>query len=280
MPISIAWRRPSRVPPAEPFDYETKVWGSTAASLRPTALSALRLRYCLEDIAAVRGTLVEVGCGAGAFAAAIGRHRPDLRVIGLDLSARALLAARAAGVDPLVRGDAERLPLADESAQAIAFFDVLEHVNRPGVMLAEAARVLRPGGLLHAFVPCEGSLYTLHGIASRLGFSPKERYGGHIQRLTPGDLRRELRCAGLRVRRWRWSGHPLTQAIDLGYFTFLALRGRNVETTVEGLASRGRGLGARALGAAAAATALVGYAESRMLRGVPAVGVHVACVRD
>jgi SAM-dependent methyltransferase len=268
------------VPRAEPFDYESKVWGATAASLRPTALSALRLRYCLEDIAPARGTLIEVGCGAGAFAAAIARHRPDLRVIGLDLSASALTAARASGVRELVRGDAERLPLRDGAADVLVFFDVLEHVARPEAMLAEAARVLRPGGMLHAFVPCEGSAYTLHGLASRLGFSPKERYGGHIQRLTAGDLRRGLAAAGLRPRRWRWSGHPLVQLVDLAYFTFLALRGRNVSTTVEALAARGRGMRSRLLGAAAGAVALLSYAESRALRAVPAVGAHVMCLRD
>ena len=264
---------------APPFDYESKVWGGAEVSLRPTSLGALRLRYCLEDLGPVRGVVVELGCGAGAFARAIARHRPDLAVVGLDLSERSLRIAREAGARRLVRGDAARLPFRDGCVDAVVFFDVLEHVARPEALLREAARTLRPTGLLHALVPCEGSAYTLHGIASRLGHSPKERYGGHIQRFTAGELRRLLRGAGFRIRRWRWSGHLLTQVADLAYFTALALRGRNVDANLETLAAA-NGPGARALGAAVKLVALAGYAESRLLRAVPAVGVHVTCLRE
>src|SRR5207249_4034816 len=117
------------------------------------------------------------------------------------------------GASRVVRGDVARLPFVDRSVDAVVFFDVLEHVSHPDVLLAEAARVLRPGGRLHGFVPCEGSLYTLHGLASRLGYSPKERYAGHIQRLTPGSLTSLLRRAALRPTGRRWSGHYFTQLI-------------------------------------------------------------------
>jgi SAM-dependent methyltransferase len=266
------------MPRASAFDYESKVWGDQDLSLDPTTLGALRLRYCLEDLADVRGTLVELGCGGGAFLRAAERHRPDLRVVGIDISERAM--ARAAGSRAgLVRGDVGRLPLASASADAVVFFDVLEHVADADAVLAEAARVLRPGGRLHAFVPCEGSAYTLHGVASRLGFSPKERYAGHIQRLSARELDQRLRSVGLVPRAWRWSGHLFMQVVDLAYFSLLALRGRNVDTTLEALASRSRGLPGVALGLAVRAVAGVGYIESRIMRKAPALGAHVTCVR-
>src|SRR5437879_470304 len=214
-------------PPPEDFDYESKVWGEQELSLDPTTLGALRLRYCLEALQGVRGTVLELGCGAGSFLRALRSHRPDLAIVGLDLSARALVHARARGASRVVRGDAARLPFVDRSVDAVVFFDVLEHVANPDVLLAEAARVLRSGGRLHGFVPCEGSLYTLHGLASRLGYSPKERYAGHIQRLSARDLERRLRSVGLVPRAWRWSGHLFMQVVDLAYFSLLALRGRN-----------------------------------------------------
>jgi SAM-dependent methyltransferase len=266
--------------PEVAFDYESKVWGEQSVSTHPTSLGALRLRYCLEDLHDLRGTVLELGCGAGGLARSLSRRRPELRVIGLDISERALARARAHGTRLTLLGDVEDLPVRSDSVDAVIFFDVLEHVKRPEVLLAEAARVLRPGGRLHAFVPCEGGLYTLHGLASRFGFSPKERYAGHIQRLSAEDLRRLLESAGLGIRRWRWSGHLLTQAIDLAYFTALAARGRNVDTTVEALAARGTGVGAKALGLAAKTVALLGYAESRALRALPAAGVHVTCIRS
>ena len=265
---------------AAPFDYESKVWGESEVSLRPTSLGALRLRYCLEDLEAARGLLIELGCGAGGFARAIAHHRPDLTVVGVDISARALATARGARGGPrYARGDVEAVPLRSGSVDAVMFFDVLEHVDRPGLLLAEAVRVLRGGGLLHAFVPCEGSAYTLHGIASRLGYSPKERYAGHIQRLSASELRRMLVATGFVVERWRWSGHLLLQAVDLAYFTLLAARGRNVDTTIEGLAARSDGPGAALLRLAVWSVAAASYAESRLLRAVPASGVHVTCRR-
>ena len=266
-------------PPPEDFDYESKVWGEQELSLDPTTLGALRLRYCLEALQGVRGTVLELGCGTGSFLRALRSHRPDLAVVGLDLSARALVHARARGASRVVRGDVARLPFVDRSVDAVVFFDVLEHVSHPDVLLAEAARVLRSGGRLHGFVPCEGSLYTLHGLASRLGYSPKERYAGHIQRLTPGSLTSLLRRAALRPTGRRWSGHYFTQLIDLGYFSFLAARGRNVEGTLEAVAAREGGARGRLLGGALKAVAALGYGESLLLRNIPAAGVHVTAVR-
>ena len=265
--------------PAETFDYESKVWGEQEFSLDPLTLGALRLRYCLDELRDVRGTVLELGCGAGAFMRALGRYRPDLAVVGLDISERALERAHDRGAAHLVRADVERLPFLNGSIEAVVFFDVLEHIEHPDRLLREAARVLRPGGRLHGFVPCEGSLYTLHGLASRLGYSPKERYAGHIQRLTPRSLAASLKRAGLRVIGWRWSGHYLMQLVDLGYFSLLAARHQNVDGTLEAVAAREGGARGILLGAAVKAVAAVGYAESILLGRLPAVGAHVTAVR-
>ena len=134
-------------------------------------------------------------------------------------------------------------------------------------------------GLSGAASADEGSAYTLHGIASRLGYSPKERYAGHIQRLSARELERRLRSVGLVPRAWRWSGHLFMQVVDLAYFSLLALRGRNVNTTVEAIVDRSRGIRGAALGVAVRAVAGLGYAESRIMRKAPALGAHVTCVR-
>jgi SAM-dependent methyltransferase len=267
------------MPPAETFDYESKVWGEQEFSLDPTTLGALRLRYCLDELRDVRGTVLELGCGAGAFVRALRRYRPDLAVVGLDISQRALERVQDRGAARVVRADVERLPFVSGGIDAVVFFDVLEHVEHPDDLLREAARVLRRGGRLHGFVPCEGSLYTLHGLASRLGYSPKERYAGHIQRLTPRSLASSLKRAGLRVTGWHWSGHYLMQLVDLGYFSLLAARDRNVDGTLEAVAVREGGLRGMLLGAAVKAVAAVGYAESLLLRRFPAAGAHVTAVR-
>jgi SAM-dependent methyltransferase len=89
-------------------------------------------------------SVLDIGCGIGRFGAAVtGR----LDWIGLDTSPRQL-------VDnphrPLIRADAARLPAAEASVDAVVMLWMLYHLAEPRQALAEARRVLRPGGLLAA----------------------------------------------------------------------------------------------------------------------------------
>ena len=259
------------------FDYEAKTWGGHAVGVSPRYLGALRLRYCLADLAHARGTVLEVGCGAGAMARAIKRGRPDLQVVGCDISQKAIALARQdpQGVSFEV-GDAYGLPYRDGNFEAVVMFDVLEHLSEPGRSIREVVRVLSPGGLFHLFVPCEGELHTIHGILARLGWRAKEKYGGHIQRLTARDVIVELERAGLEVLRSRWSGHLINQLVDAAYFTALDLRRRNVETSIEGyLAGAQRSLRSLAVELAKSAVAVASYYESVFIPWLPGMGIHI-----
>ena len=89
--------------------------------------------------------LLDLACGAGLLAPHVaGRGH---RHVGLDLSATALPQARDHGVVP-VRGDVLHLPFADAVADVVVAGEVLEHVEEPLRLVAEACRVLRPGGTL------------------------------------------------------------------------------------------------------------------------------------
>ena len=97
--------------------------------------------------AAVRpgSVLLDLACGGGLLAPHVqGRGH---RHVGLDLSPTALPVAREHGVVP-VRGDVLRLPFRDEVADVVVAGEVLEHVAEPLDLVAEACRVLRPGGTL------------------------------------------------------------------------------------------------------------------------------------
>lgn len=91
--------------------------------------------------------LVDVGCAHADFEAWV---RPSLRsYTGIEPSKALLPKNRQEGrAFRLLRGQAEKLPLPANSADALLLKEVLDHCWGPEKVLAEAARVLRPGGLV------------------------------------------------------------------------------------------------------------------------------------
>jgi O-succinylbenzoic acid--CoA ligase len=98
----------------------------------------------------------DVCCGTGDMVIGLARAvGPRGRVLGVDFApgmltgaARRLAAARVGPVGGLICGDAEALPVREESLDAVTFAFGLRNVPRPAAALAEARRVLRPGGRL------------------------------------------------------------------------------------------------------------------------------------
>jgi ubiquinone/menaquinone biosynthesis C-methylase UbiE len=98
---------------------------------------------------ALGGTCVEIGCGAGRVTQALGRS--FRRVVAVDVSERMIEMAREASPDTVEfhRVDAPVIPFADGAADAVFSCHVLQHLETREALrtyLAEARRVLRPGG--------------------------------------------------------------------------------------------------------------------------------------
>ena len=94
--------------------------------------------------------ILDVATGTGMVAAEL-RGRADCTIVGLDQSPEMLAAARTrfasdgARVE-LIEGQAEELPFADESFDALTFTYLLRYVDDPPSTIKELARVVRPGG--------------------------------------------------------------------------------------------------------------------------------------
>ncbi|WP_281903542.1 methyltransferase domain-containing protein [Phytohabitans aurantiacus] len=89
--------------------------------------------------------LVDIGCGAGLLAPHVAGK--GYRHVGVDVTRSALEQAATHGVTPVL-ADAAALPLMDGCADVVAAGEILEHVPDLPATVAEACRVLRPGGLL------------------------------------------------------------------------------------------------------------------------------------
>ena len=113
----------------------------------------------VDELGAERGIRwLDVGCGTGALTEAIVARCEPASVLGVDPSPGFLEAARArprlVGLPSVrfVEGDAQRLPAADRSVDAVVSGLVLNFVPDPAVALAEFRRVAVPGGLVAAYV--------------------------------------------------------------------------------------------------------------------------------
>jgi SAM-dependent methyltransferase len=104
-------------------------------------------RHVLEALGAHgRGRLLDVGCGSRPYA-----PEPGIRVdrwVGLERDRE-----RYAGQPPEVWGSALELPFGAGSFDTVFSSQVLEHVPEPAQMVAELARVLKPGGHLILTAP-------------------------------------------------------------------------------------------------------------------------------
>jgi len=89
--------------------------------------------------------VVDIGCGPGNLYASLGGS-PKL-LIGVDISRTSLEMARTIGYTPIL-ADAHNLPFIDGFADIVALNASLHHCDNMTQVLAEAARLVRPGGLL------------------------------------------------------------------------------------------------------------------------------------
>ena len=147
MPDSVAVRAARTRPRNDPRQYDDLA----AEWWKPNGMFAM-LHWIAEARAglvpparAPGAVLVDLGCGGGLLAPHAARL--GYRHVGVDLGERALQVAREHGVLP-VRADVARLPLPDAVADVVSAGEILEHVPDLPAAVAEACRVLRPGGTL------------------------------------------------------------------------------------------------------------------------------------
>lgn len=144
----------------------------------------------LKRVAGMAGRdILEVGCGEGMMFDGTGIHP-----VQMDVSMRRV--ERAVGKAPfLLCADGYQLPFASNAFRAVLLVAVLEHTREPWRLLAEARRVLKPGGIAVMVVPND---VTMSAGRLVLGKFPI-RYPDHLTFTTPGRMRRWL-SDGFRLR--------------------------------------------------------------------------------
>jgi ubiquinone/menaquinone biosynthesis C-methylase UbiE len=167
-------------------------------------------RIAIRALLPARGSrLIEVGAGFGRLA---GEYRGYDEVALLDSSEVHVAAAREALAEEpridIVLGDASNLPYADGHFDAAVCVRVLHHFRDPQPVLAELARVTKPGGVVVIEYANKRNLKSIaRRVLGRQRWSPFEagsiEYKAFHFDHAPIDVRRALRRADLRVESMR-----------------------------------------------------------------------------
>lgn len=198
-------------------------WAATPLGALTTACEQRALADLLPpDLTGLQA--VDVGSGTGTWAIALAQR--GAVVSAVDISAAMLAVARQkarqAGVAiSLSRADARQLPLATASCDLASALLVLEFVPEPRAVLAELARVLRPGGICLLAALNRRSIWA---VLRRLGAWARPSIWRQARFFTVTELEAMLRAAGLNPVRRRaavyyppiaakWAG-PLLQAME------------------------------------------------------------------
>jgi 2-polyprenyl-6-hydroxyphenyl methylase/3-demethylubiquinone-9 3-methyltransferase len=144
--------------------------------------------------------VLDLGCGAGEFAAAL--RAAGATPVGVDVAREALrrAAARDPALDLRLWRAGEPLPAEDATFDVAWAGEVLEHVVDLAPWLSEVRRALRPGGVLLATTPHHGP-----GRLLALALSPRrfaahfEPRSDHVRFFSPATLRELLDDLGFDV---------------------------------------------------------------------------------
>jgi ArsR family transcriptional regulator len=196
------------------FASHAEVWDS----IRSLHVSESEVERAIERALDRRklGTLVDIGTGTGRMIELFGPRAEE--AIGIDRSSEMLRLARVklelAGVRSSLRqGDMYALPLADCTADCVIIHQVLHYAHAPADAIAEAARVLAPGGTLLVidFASHEREELRSRDAHLRLGFADEVMKGWFNSAGLSIDRVDHLRGGELTVTIWRGVKAPVRQ---------------------------------------------------------------------
>jgi SAM-dependent methyltransferase len=163
----------------------------------------------LARVNGVRGSdVLEIGCGEGMMF-----DGTDMSPVQMDVSFTRV--ARANGkCRYLLCGDGYDLPFGSQSFEVVLLIAVLEHTRAPWRVLAEARRVLKPGGRVVMVVPNDATMSAGRLLLRKFPI----RYPDHLTFTTPEKMRRWLADGFRIIEAFHLPFRPLPFAMNLYHF--------------------------------------------------------------
>ncbi|MBH2042794.1 MAG: methyltransferase domain-containing protein [Comamonadaceae bacterium] len=190
------------MPRDAPFEQHSgryEAWFEKHGAAYVSELLALRAYVPLQ------GRGLEIGVGSGRFAAPLGIQ------VGVDPSPAMLDLARGRGVD-VVQGTAEALAFADDSFDHALVVTTICFVDSPATILAQARRVLKPGGtLVIGFIDRDSGLGQDY-----LAHQSESVFYRDATFVSANEVERLLLAAGYSILAWAQTlFRPLAETLDI-----------------------------------------------------------------
>ena len=210
--------------PSETFTEQTKYLDEALhgdarhETVSPPLLQAGVRQWMLNRLLAPApgDVIIDLGCGSGR--SIVWNHPSGAAIVGIDVAP--YFAQEALERGDLVLGDLRRLPFADGAFDKAYALDVFEHLSREtlAVVMAEIARVVKPGGQVFAYSHVRknsrlaGGLRTINRLARHLEHAglidlrqERLRKADHVNPLADiPDLERVAAAAGFRIAKIRY----------------------------------------------------------------------------
>jgi len=162
-------------------------------------------------------TILDFGCGAGQILKEIQKINPRAKLIGLDVSEKALGEAKKElpGAEFYGINDGEKVPVSDNSVDFIFSSEVIEHIYDTENAVSEVNRILKPGGKLLLTTPYHGFIKNLIILLSGKFDSHFNPTGPHVRFFSKRTLSNLLKKFGFKIEKLGYYGrfYPIPHSI-------------------------------------------------------------------
>jgi len=271
------------------FCPDGKTWGSNIIHITDRDLPGLKFLFLSESLSSKHELVLEVGCSGGRHLRSLLAIRRDIICFGCDIDRFSVHYGHKISPEiNFIVGDGLNLPYKEGVFDAVAIMDYLEHVSDANRAIEEVKRVVKSGGVITAFVPCEGNKLSFYYLFNRLfGFNVKATAGGHTQLFSSNGLLDLITKKGLKVERIRYSYHFLGALFDFAFFLMVHLSKKlanlwwSSNKYYQDPSKAWSSVSSRFLNSILEITNLIAYYESRLLHKVKAsaCGIHFLAVK-